>query len=43
MSTMNRKFCRAIMKQVQRSDARIVVDKMHTRWRAALSQAQEDV
>jgi hypothetical protein len=28
-----RKFCRAITKQVQRSDARIEVDRMHTRWR----------
>jgi hypothetical protein len=38
-----RKFCRAITKQVQQSDAGIKVDWMHTRWRTALSQAQEDV
>jgi hypothetical protein len=38
-----RKVCHAITKQVQQSDARIMVDRMHTRWRAALSQAQEDV
>jgi hypothetical protein len=38
-----RKFCRAMMKQVQQSDARMMVDRMHTRWRVALSQAQEDV
>jgi hypothetical protein len=38
-----RKFCHAITKQVQWSDARMMVDKMHTRWRVALSQAQEDV
>jgi hypothetical protein len=38
-----RKFCHAIMKQVQRSDAGIKVDRMHTRWRTALSQVQEDV
>jgi hypothetical protein len=31
------KFCRAISKQVQRSDAGIKVDKMHTRWMNALS------
>ncbi len=38
-----RKVCRAITKQVQWSDAGIEVDRMHTRWRAALSQVQEDV
>jgi hypothetical protein len=43
MSTMKEKFCHAITKQVQQSDARIEVDRMHTRGRAALSQAQEDV
>jgi uncharacterized protein YifE (UPF0438 family) len=32
-----RKFYCAIMKQVQRSDAGIEVDKMHTRWMNALS------
>jgi hypothetical protein len=32
-----RKFCCAIMKQVQQSDARIEVDRMHTRWMNALS------
>jgi hypothetical protein len=31
------KFCRAIMKQVQQSDAGIEVDRMHTRWTNALS------
>jgi hypothetical protein len=31
------KFCRAISKQVQRSDAGIKVDVMHTRWMNALS------
>jgi hypothetical protein len=38
-----KKFCRAILKQVQQSDAGIEVDRMHTRWRTVLSQAQEDV
>jgi hypothetical protein len=32
-----RKVCRAITKQVQRSDAGIKVDRMHTRWMNALS------
>jgi hypothetical protein len=31
------KFCHAISKQVQRSDAGIEVDVMHTRWMNALS------
>jgi hypothetical protein len=31
------KFCRAILKQVQQSDAGIEVDVMHTRWMNALS------
>jgi hypothetical protein len=35
-----RKFCCAITKQVQRSDARIVVDRMHTRWMNALSKCR---
>jgi hypothetical protein len=30
------KVCRAIMKQVQQSDAGIEVDRMHTRWMNAL-------
>jgi hypothetical protein len=37
MSTTNREICRAITKQVQRSDARIEVDVMHTREMNALS------
>jgi hypothetical protein len=32
-----RKVCCAITKQVQRSDAGIKVDRMHTRWMNALS------
>jgi hypothetical protein len=32
-----RKVCHAITKQVQRSDAGIKVDRMHTRWMNALS------
>jgi hypothetical protein len=32
-----REICRAITKQVQRSDAGIEVDVMHTRWMNALS------
>jgi hypothetical protein len=38
-----REVCCAITKQVQRSDAGIEVDRMHTRWRSVLSQVQEDV
>jgi hypothetical protein len=34
------KFCRAITKQVQWSNARIKVDRMHTRWMNALSKCR---
>jgi hypothetical protein len=37
MSTTKGEICHAIMKQVQRSDAGIEVDRMHTRWMYALS------
>jgi hypothetical protein len=40
MSTTKGKFCRAISKQVQRSDAGIEVDRMHTRWMNALSKCR---
>jgi hypothetical protein len=37
MSTRKWEICHAISKQVQRSDAGIKVDVMHTRWMNALS------
>jgi hypothetical protein len=40
MSTTKGKFCRAITKQVQQSDAGIEVDMMHTRWMNALSKCR---